>query len=104
MIGPKKKVVSFGKMIIEHEKDFDDTQHAKQLRIRSERMITLAGKVVPFAGNRFKVEWDNKNAASDAFLIMQTNLKNEVTGMTMHPFVSLEKERHEYRDMHFLKQ
>ncbi len=74
------------------------------IRIESERMITLKGTVHSFEGNRFKVEWDNKNAASDAFLIVETNLKNEVTGMKMHPFVSKAKTRHEYRDMHFIKQ
>jgi CubicO group peptidase (beta-lactamase class C family) len=76
----------------------------KVVRITSERMITLKGTVQPYEGNRFKVEWDNKNAASDAFLIIESNFKNEVTGMTMHPFVSEAKERHEYRDMHFIKQ
>jgi CubicO group peptidase (beta-lactamase class C family) len=74
------------------------------LRIESERMVTLKGSVTPYEGNRFKVEWDNKNAASDAFLIVETNFKNEVTGLKMHPFVAAERERHEYRDMHFLKQ
>jgi CubicO group peptidase (beta-lactamase class C family) len=81
-----------------------NTQNETPLRIESERMITLKGNVLPYGGNRFKVEWDNKNAASDAFLIIETNIKNEVTGMKMHPFVAKEKERHEYRDMHFIKQ
>ena len=85
----------FGKMKI--------FQQASTLRLESERMLTLKGTVKPYAGNRFKVEWDNSNAASDAFLIIQSNLKNEVTGMTMHPFVVEEKQRHEYRDMNFVK-
>jgi hypothetical protein len=67
-------------------------------------MVTLKGTVLSFEGNRFKVEWDNKNAASDAFLIVETNFKNEVIGITMHPFVSKTRTRHEYRDMHFIKQ
>lgn len=86
----------FGKMRIFAE--------GKRVRIESERMSTLKGTVQPYEANRFKVEWDNKNAASDAFLIIETNFKNEVTGMTMHPFISKVKERHEYRDMHFIKQ
>ncbi|WP_412972028.1 serine hydrolase [Glaciecola sp. MF2-115] len=94
----------FGKMIITEEKLTGNAQGDTVLRIESERMLTLKGTVTPYATNRFKVEWDNKNAASDAFLIMETNLNNEVTAMKMHPFVTKEKESHEYRDMHFIKQ
>lgn len=86
----------FGRMSIYAQGDI--------LRIESEKMLTLTGTVQAFEANRFKVEWDNKNAASDAFIIIETNFKNEITGMKMHPFVSQEKERHEYRDMHFIKQ
>lgn len=74
------------------------------LRIESERMKSLTGRVVPYERNLFKVEWDNKNAASDAFLIIETSLNGTVTGMKMHPFVATERSSHEYRDMHFIKQ
>ncbi|AEP30684.1 serine hydrolase [Brumicola nitratireducens] len=94
----------FGSMKITAPETAKGRLNEGTLRIESERMITLKGSVTPYEGNRFKVEWDNKNAASDAFLIIETNFKNEVTGLKMHPFVAAEKERHEYRDMHFLKQ
>jgi CubicO group peptidase (beta-lactamase class C family) len=94
----------FGSMKITAPETSKGQLNAGTLRIESERMVTLKGSVIPYEGNRFKVEWDNKNAASDAFLIVETNFKNEVTGLKMHPFVAVERERHEYRDMHFLKQ
>jgi CubicO group peptidase (beta-lactamase class C family) len=94
----------FGSMKITAAETSKGQLNEGTLRIESERMVTLKGSVIPYEGNRFKVEWDNKNAASDAFLIIETNFKNEVTGLKMHPFVAAEKDRHEYRDMHFIKQ
>jgi CubicO group peptidase (beta-lactamase class C family) len=94
----------FGSMIISGLDSLKESQDETQLRIESERMLTLKGSVVPYEGKRFKVEWDNKNAASDAFLIIESNFKNEVTGLKMHPFVANETKRHAYRDMHFIKQ
>lgn len=94
----------FGSIKITEPETSKNQPDEGSLRIESERMVTLKGSVIPYEGNRFKVEWDNKNAASDAFLIIEINFKNEVTGLKMHPFVATEKDRHEYRDMHFLKQ
>jgi CubicO group peptidase (beta-lactamase class C family) len=94
----------FGAVIISRSDSSKGQQDESILRIESERMLTLKGKVLAYEGNRFKVEWDNSNAASDAFLIIETNFKNEVTGLKMHPFVATETKRHEYRDMHFIKQ
>jgi CubicO group peptidase (beta-lactamase class C family) len=94
----------FGSMIISGLDSLKGRQDATDLRIESERMLTLKGKVLAYEGNLFKVEWDNSNAASDAFLIIETNFKNQVTGLKMHPFVTTEKTQHEYRDMHFIKQ
>ncbi|MBF7072125.1 serine hydrolase [Glaciecola sp. MH2013] len=86
----------FGQMIIEA---IDG-----KLRISSQRMSTLKGTLSPFEGNKYKVTWDNQNAASNAFLLFELNLANEVSGMKMHPFTSRERKRHAYRDMHFVKQ
>ncbi|PKI02402.1 serine hydrolase [Glaciecola sp. 33A] len=94
----------FGRMLISGLEASKSLPNENHLRIESERMITLKGNVIPYEGNLFKVEWDNTNAASNAFLIIETNFKNEVTGLKMHPFVAKEKKRHEYRDMHFVKQ
>jgi CubicO group peptidase (beta-lactamase class C family) len=94
----------FGAMIISGPHSLKGQQNESILRIESERMLTLQGNVLAYEGNLFKVEWDNSNAASDAFLIIETNFKNEVTGLKMHPFVATETKRHEYRDMHFIKQ
>jgi hypothetical protein len=94
----------FGAMIISELDSIEGQRDESILRIESERMLMLKGKVLAYEGNLFKVEWDNSNAASDAFLIIETNFKNEVTGLKMHPFVATETRHHEYRDMHFLKQ
>ncbi len=94
----------FGRLHITELTGLEEQANESTLRIESERMITLKGSVTPYEGNRFKVEWDNKNAASDAFLIIETNFQNEVTCLKMHPFVAQERDQHEYRDMHFLKQ
>ncbi|GAC29736.1 serine hydrolase [Brumicola pallidula] len=94
----------FGSMLISVLETSAGVPNEDHLRIQSQRMITLKGKVIPYEGNLFKVEWDNSNAASDAFLIIETNFKNEVTGLKMHPFVANEKKRHAYSDMHFVKQ
>jgi CubicO group peptidase (beta-lactamase class C family) len=94
----------FGAVIISGLNSLKGQQDESILRIESERMLTLKGNVLAYEGNRFKVEWDNSNAAQDAFLIIETNFKNEVTGLKMHPFVATETKNHEYRDMHFIKQ
>ena len=94
----------FGSMLISGLEASKGLPKENHLRIQSERMITLKGDVIPYEGNLFKVEWDNTNAASNAFLIIETNFKNEVTGLKMHPFVANEKKRHQYSDMHFVKQ
>jgi CubicO group peptidase (beta-lactamase class C family) len=94
----------FGSLLISELGASKGLPNENHLRIESERMLTLKGNVTPYEGNLFKVEWDNSNAASNAFLIIETNFKNEVTGLKMHPFVENKKKRHEYRDMHFVKQ
>lgn len=86
----------FKDMIIEMK---DDT-----LRLRSSRMLTLTGTLTPFEANKYVVRWDNQNAASDAFLIFETDFQGKVSAMKMHPFTAKERSRHEYRDMHFVKQ
>jgi CubicO group peptidase (beta-lactamase class C family) len=85
-------------------KDMIIEQQDNTLRLRSSRMLTLLGTLEPFEANKYLVRWDNQNAASDAFLIFETNFQGEVTGMKMHPFTAKERSRHEYRDMHFIKQ
>lgn len=85
-------------------KDMNIEMKGKTLRLSSSRMLTLVGTLRPFEANKFVVKWDNQNAASDAFLIFETDFQGNVTGMKMHPFTAQERSRHEYRDMHFIKQ
>ncbi|MDT0593574.1 serine hydrolase [Glaciecola petra] len=73
------------------------------LRISSSRMTTLKGTVLPFQDFSFKVEWDNKNAASDAFIHFTVNVNREVTSARMHPFTVAERVNHAYKDMEFIK-
>lgn len=79
-------------------------QHNGQMRIASERMLTLKGKLLPFSGNSYKIEWDNKNAASDAFIHFSVDSENNVVSASLHPFTAKQRENHAYRDMLFYKQ
>lgn len=88
----------FGKLIISYKSD------NKQLRIESERMITLKGNLIPFQDATYKIEWDNKNAANSAFIHFDRNVKREVTGARLAPFELTNNNRHEYRDMYFTRQ
>ena len=74
------------------------------IRISSDRMLTLKGKLLPFAGTSYKIEWDNKNAASDAFIHFTVNNQSKVVSATLHPFTAKQRENHTYRDMLFYKQ
>jgi hypothetical protein len=67
-------------------------------------MENLRATLTPFENNKYKVVWDNQNAASNAFVLFELNLANEVVGFKMHPFSRAERSRHAYRDMHFIKQ
>ena len=84
--------------------DMNIQRKGKTLRLTSSRMRTLVGTLEPFEATKYVVRWDNQNAASDAFLIFETDFQGKVTGMKMHPFTAKERSRHEYRDMHFIKQ
>lgn len=85
----------FGSMLIVEENGV--------LRISSSKMTTLKGTVLPFQDFSFKVEWDNKNAAGDAFIHFSVNVNREVIGARMHPFSVNERINHEYKDMEFIK-
>ncbi|MBT81966.1 MAG: serine hydrolase [Alteromonadaceae bacterium] len=71
------------------------------LRIKSDKMPTLTGRLEPFEDHTFVIRWDNQNAASDAFIRYQVNVKREVTGFTLYPFTEREITNHEWRDMVF---
>ena len=74
------------------------------LRISSSRMKTLAGTLTPFQDASYKIEWDNKNAASDAFIHFSLNVKRQITQATLHPFSAKEITNHAYTDMLFVKE
>lgn len=73
------------------------------LRISSNRMKTLTGTLAPFQDATYKIEWDNKNAASDAFMHFTLNVKREVVKAALHPFRVDTVVNHAYRDMTFIK-
>ncbi|MGQ8364706.1 serine hydrolase [Glaciecola sp. 1036] len=85
----------FGSMTIYREDD--------ELRIKSSRMKTLTGTLSPFQDNRFKIDWDNENAQSDAFIIFDLNASHMITGASLHPYSVRQQSNHEYRDMYFSK-
>ena len=62
--------------------------------------LTMAG-VAAADDHTFVIRWDNQNAASDAFIRYQVNVKREVTGFTLYPFTEREITNHEWRDMVF---
>lgn len=78
-------------------------EDSNSLRIISNRMSTLKGTITPFQDASYKIEWDNKNAASDAFMHFELNINREVVSAKLHPFTVNERVNHEYRDMHFIK-
>ncbi|MFT6267874.1 MAG: CubicO group peptidase (beta-lactamase class C family) [Alphaproteobacteria bacterium] len=79
------------------------TDGAPIIRISSDRMKTLTGTLIPFQDATYKIEWDNKNAANDAFMHFALNVKRDITGATLHPFSVNAIVNHEYRDMAFMK-
>lgn len=83
--------------------DFVITQDGKQLRIVSSRMENLRGTLSAFQDATYKIEWDNKNAASDAFMHFALDVKRNVVSAKLHPFSVRTLTSHEWRDMHFLK-
>jgi CubicO group peptidase (beta-lactamase class C family) len=83
----------FGSMLIEQVDD--------ELRIKSERMLTLTGTLEPYEGNSFVIRWDNKNAARDTFIHFDVDPKHQVKGFSLEPFTVKVSKDHEYRDMYF---
>lgn len=83
--------------------DFIISQSGKELRITSSRMRNLTGKLLPFQDMTYTIIWDNQNAANNAFIHFDVNVKREVHSARLHPFVVDEKNNHEWRDMHFFK-
>ncbi len=86
----------FGNIIIKKTK--------QSLRVSSEKMVTLQGTLEPFNDHSFVIRWDNKNAASDAFIHFEVNVASEVVGFDLTPFKLEPGNKHEYRDMHFVRQ
>lgn len=84
----------FGQLIVAKNDD-------GMLRIHSKRMVTLKGTLIPFQDTSYKIEWDNKNAAGDAFMHFQMNVQRQITQATLHPFTNKNLSRHAYRDMLF---
>ena len=73
------------------------------LRIESAKMVTLKGDLLPFQDATYKIEWDNKNAANDAFIHFTLNIERQVVSANLHPFSNKQTTNHEYRDMLFVR-
>jgi len=72
------------------------------LRISSEKMPTLTGRLEPFDLHTWVVRWDNQNAAQDAFIYFKYE-QNSVASFTLHPYQNKQEDDHEWRDMVFYK-
>lgn len=79
------------------------SQSGKDIRVESSRMLSLKGSVVPFQDMTYKIVWDNQNAASNAFMYVETNVERAVTSLRLYPFTVNKPSNHEWRDMHFFK-
>lgn len=88
----------FGDLIITEEMTI---KKAHKLRITSSRMANLRGTLSAFQDASYKIEWDNKNAASDAFMHFELDVKRNVIAAKLHPFTTKILSSHEWRDMHF---
>ncbi|NVK23495.1 MAG: serine hydrolase [Gammaproteobacteria bacterium] len=73
------------------------------LRLSMAKMSNLKAKLEPWQDNTFVIRWDNKNAASDAFIQFQLDGANKVLRATIKPFSVDEKCNHNFRDMIFEK-
>ncbi|WP_164084659.1 serine hydrolase [Alteromonas flava] len=71
------------------------------LRIRSDKMPTLVGSMLPFNDHTWVIRWDNQNAASDAFIHFHVGIDNRVNGFILAPFTSEQTDNHEWKDMRF---
>jgi hypothetical protein len=56
----------------------------------------------PFNNYSFVIHW-TKNAASDAFIHFKLNVDGKVSNFDLTPFKREAGNKHEYRDMHFIK-
>ena len=83
---------------------FDIKLDNDSLRIQSRKMPMLLGTLRPFQLNSWVIEWDNQNAANDAFIHFNVDVNNQVSSFKMHPYVISERENHAWRDMTFYKQ
>ncbi|MBU3005431.1 serine hydrolase [Paraglaciecola arctica] len=90
----------FGDFIITEQ---TTNKKANRLRITSSRMANLRGTLSAFQDASYKIEWDNKNAASDAFMHFELDVERKVIAAKLHPFSTKTSSSHEWRDMHFLK-
>ncbi|MBT0585630.1 serine hydrolase [Alteromonas oceanisediminis] len=77
------------------------SQHQDSLRIHAQKMPMLTGELKPFRDHTWVIEWDNQNAASNAFIHFSVNANGNVTGFRLHPYDVDEIENHEWRDMVF---
>jgi len=114
-LAKKEELIGSGKVLLENSsytgsyKDrwfggIEIAETDKGLRLSVEKMINLRATLEPFEDHSFVVRWDNKNAASDAFIHFAANVKGEVPSFTLYPFSTKEHIDHEYRDMVFLRQ
>lgn len=80
------------------------TQTETGLSLQSARMLNLQGVLEPFADHSFVVRWHDANVARPALIHFQLNNRRQVTGFRLEPYVAEPGERHEYRDMQFVRQ
>ncbi|QDP02788.1 serine hydrolase [Thalassotalea sp. PS06] len=93
--------VWYGGVNITQAKSGTKDLEQSELRIEFEKMVNLKGKLTPFDQHTFVINFDDRNAASPAFIEFVVDAEQQVTGFTLRPFSDKVRDNHAYRDMVF---
>lgn len=110
-----KTPVSYGQVQLSNEDytgTFEDRWYGKvelslignEINVQFDKMRRLSGRLEPFKDHSFVIRWFDQNAASDAFIHFEVDVNNQVKGFRLHPYSVEQLERHEWRDMRFVKE
>lgn len=88
-----------------HTEWFGDAviSNGSPLRIHLTKMPMMKGRLVPFDGDRWKIEWDNRNASAPHFADFTVSPNGNVSHFTLAPFQLDIPLYHYYSDITFVK-
>jgi hypothetical protein len=75
----------------------------EKLRLVFSRTTELQGDLQVMKGNVFAVRWDDRSIMADAVVNFRTDLKGEVSGMTMAPLSPTTDFSFDFQDLDFTK-